>query len=556
MRPTPSAACVIPVKRKVLAEVIVLVLGSFGALHAWAATVPTPGSILNSVIPGESAIPAPTPPGAIVVPAPIEGQTLDPNGARIQVAGFRIVGNQAIDSQTLHRLIDDQAGKPLNLYELNALARLITDHYRGQGFPVARAVIPAQKVENGQVTLEVIEGRIDRTTFTGNAGYSDAFLQRWTAPLVGQTARTASLEERVLNLNDLPGLSTQAVLTPGAEYGTTTTEFVTTEKAYDGEISVNNYGRREIGRTRVDAAVNLNNPLGIGDQLGLRSSYSEAGLLKLGGVNYSLPLNTLGTRLALSYTDIHYRIGGELRALDIKGQSQLAGATVLHPFLRSQRQNLYGTFGVRTFHGEQTVLGVDTSDNRVTVAETGAAWNHIDDNLNIATASARVSSNFNSYDEGDRNIGQALKLDGDASYLYNLSPRWAIKVSGAAQWSADPLADAEKFSLGGPSSVRAYPSADVLGDRGVFASAELRYRTVLFTAPGYFSAFVDGGHTSRIDPAAGTDKSSAIGSAGLGATFFPVKAVQLELVAAVPTSGRNPSDDHDKRLWCNLTTRF
>lgn len=550
------ASRTLAVKRTVIAEVILLMLGSACAVDALAASIPTPGSVLNSVRPVESVIP-PAQTESIVVPPTVEGQTLDPNGARIHIAAFRIVGNDEIDSATLHGLIDAEAGKPHNLYELDKIARIITDYYRSKGYPVARAVIPAQKVEFGNVTIEVIEGRIDRSSFTGNKLYSEKFLQRWTLPLEGHTAKTETLEERVLTLNDLPGLSTRAVLTPGAEYGTTTTQFVATEKPLEGEVSVNNYGRREIGRARVDAAANLNNPLGIGDQFGVRGSYSEAGLLKLAGVNYSLPLNTDGTRLALSYTDIRYRIGGDLSVLDIKGKSQLASATVIHPFQRSQQQNLYGTLGARTFHGEQTVLGFETSDNRVSVAEVGTAWNHIDDGYNIATASARASSNFHSYNENDSTIGQKLKLDGDASYLYNLNSIWAVQLSGAAQWAADTLADAEKFSLGGASSVRGYPSADVLGDRGVFASLELRYRTRIFTAPGYFSAFVDGGHVSRIHPAVGSDKSNSIGSAGVGATFFPVSAVQLELLAALPTGGHDTSDAHDSgRLWANLTTRF
>lgn len=555
MRPISSVSRPL-VKRTVISEVILLVLAGMSTFDASAQSIPTPGSILNSVRPAESVVPAPQS-ESIVLPASVEGQTLDPNGARVHIAAFRIVGNDEIDSDTLHRLVDAEAGKPLNLYELNKVARIITDYYRSKGFPVARAVIPAQKVEFGNVTIEVIEGRIDRSSFTGNKLYSEELLQHWSKSLEGKTAKTETLEERILTLNDLPGLTTRAVLTPGAEYGTTTTEVVTTEKPYEGEVSVNNYGRREIGRARVDAAVNLNNPLGIGDQLGVRTSYSEAGLLKLGGVNYSLPLNTLGTRLALSYTDIHYRIGGDLSALDIKGKSQLASATLVHPFQRSQQENLYGTFGLRTFHGEQTALGFETSDNRVSVAEAGTAWNHIDEGFNVATASVRASSNGHSYNENDSTVGQKLKVDGDASYLYNLGPVWAIRVLGAAQWSADPLADAEKFSLGGASSVRGYPSADVLGDRGVFASLELRYRTRILTAPGYFSAFVDGGHISRIDPALGTDKSNSIGSAGLGATFFPISSLQLELLAAVPTGSHETSDSHDNgRVWANLTTRF
>ncbi|XYJ12690.1 ShlB/FhaC/HecB family hemolysin secretion/activation protein [Telluria sp. B2] len=552
-----------PVKRTVIAEVVVLILSGMFALDAAAQSqvpvqsVPTPGAVLESTRAAESPIPPPKKESGLVLPRSADGQQLDPNAPRTLVKAFRIVGNKEIDAATLHRLVDAEAGKPLNLFELHRITRLVTDFYRKQGFPVARAVIPAQRVEDGNVTIEVIEGRIDRTTFTGNELYSEPFLQRWSAPLLGQAVRVEPLEERVLTLNDLPGLTTRAVLIPGLGYGTTTTEFLVSEKAYDGEVSVNNYGRPEIGRTRVDASANLNNPFGIGDQLGVRTSVSEHGLLKLGGLNYSLPLNVQGTRLALSYTHINYGISGELARLDIKGKSQLASATVIHPFLRSAQENLYGTFAVRSFAGEQSALDVELSKSRVSVFEAGTAWNHIDDDFNVATAGLRVSSNFNGYKEDHSNVGQKFKIDGEVSYLYNLTPAWNVKLAGAAQWTPDTLADAEKFSLGGPTSVRGYPSADVRGDRGAFASVELRYRTTLFGAPGWFGVFADGGRVSRVEAVEGQPKSNAIGSAGIGATFFPTKGTQLEVLAAKPTSSLDPSDMRKNgRVWVNLTTRF
>lgn len=551
------------VKRTVIAEVVILMLSGMCALEAAAQTavpaqsLPTPGAVLDATRPAESLIPAPRKESGIVLPRSADAQQLDPDAPRTLVKAFRIVGNKEIDAATLHRLIDAEAGKPLNLFELNKIIRTVTDFYRKQGFPVARAVIPAQRVEDGNVTIEVIEGRIDRTVFTGNKLYSDEFLQPWGAPLLGQTVRVEPLEERVLTLNDLPGLTTRAVLIPGLEYGTTTTEFLASEKSYDGEVSLNNYGRPEIGRTRADASFNLNNPFGIGDQLGVRTSMSEHGLLKLGGLNYSLPLNVYGTRLALSYTHIDYGIGGELARLDIQGKSQLASATVIHPFLRSASQNLYGTFAVRSFTGKQEALGVELSKSRVSVVEAGTAWNHVSDSFDVATAALRVSSNFNSYKEDHSNVGQKFKIDGDVSYLYNLGQSWSVKLAGAAQWTPDTLADAEKFSLGGPTSVRGYPSADVRGDRGAFGSLELRYRTTLFGAPGWFGVFADGGRVSRVEQVEGLPKSNTIGSAGFGATFFPTKGTQLEVLAAKPTSSLDPSDQRKNgRVWVNLTTRF
>lgn len=486
-----------------------------------------------------------------------DAASLDPNAPRIPVSGFRIVGNQAIPTSALQELIDPHAGKPYNLFELYKIARIITDHYQSRGYPVARAVIPAQKVESGEVTIEVIEGKVDQILFRGNERYSAEFLARWAEPLVGRQVQLSPLEQRLLKINDLPGMEARAVLTPGEEYGTTTVDVTVEEDPVDGQVSINNYGRREVGEHRIDASLNVNNPLGIGDQLGFRASYSQGGLVKMAGINYSVPLNIQGTRLAVNYTAVDYGIGGDLGALDINGKSTLGGISLVHPFLRSPTENLFGTFNIRSFSGEQLTSDIPISENSIVVMEAGVAWNRIDDNANISTAGLRFSTNFRSSRHGERNDAQKLKIDGEASRLQRLTTHWDLKLITSVQWSPDTLADAEKFSLGGPTSVRGYPAADVRGDRGVFAGIELRYRTAFAGIPGYLSAFADGGYTSRINPGPGTAHSNSVGSTGLGMTLFMTPTLSAELAAAVPLSDLEPSDPRDDyRVWFNLTKNF
>lgn len=544
-------------KSRIAAEILLLMLGGLAAAGASAQAVPTPGSVLDTLPPQAPVTPAPGRAASVELPAVRDLQNLDPNGPRMEVSGFRIVGNQSVDTASLQALLAGQAGKPLNLYELNKIARTLTDYYQDRGFPVARALIPAQRIAGGEVTIEVIEGRVDKTVFSGNRSYSAGLLERWGEPLAGHTVRTDTLEERLLKIGDLPGLDVRAVLRPGAEYGTTTVDVAVQEDPVEGQVSLNNYGRREVGETRLDASVNINNPFGIGDQLGFRGSYSAGGLIKMAGLNYSLPLNVEGTRLGLSYTAVDYGIGGALSALDINGKSQLGSVTVIHPFLRSQPENLYGTFSVRAFKGKQSTGSLPLSDNSVVVMEAGTAWNRIDKNSNVAAAGLRVSTNFRDSDDGLKDNAHKFKIDGEASYLYRLAKSWDLRLAGAAQWSPDTLSDAEKFSLGGPNSVRGYPAADVRGDRGAFASLELRYRSVVDGIPGYVSLFTDGGYTARVNPGPGTPHSNTISSAGLGLTFFPGKELSIEVAAAVPTSSLDPSDPRKHgRVWLNLTTYF
>jgi len=532
-------------------------LAVVGSVGAQAQGVITPGKVLETVRPRPApALPATdtTPVVTSEMPLPTN---LDPNAPRFEVKQFDFRGNHAVESGELHGLIDTYAGKPYNLFELQKVLSVITEHYRQRGYPVARAVLPAQQLKGGALLIEVIEGRVDKVAFTGNRRYGSERLARWGAPLVGRDVRLDVLEERMLLINDLPGMQARAVLRPGDTYGTTTTEVTVAEDPVDGRISFNNYGRDEVGENRVDAAIQFNNPLGIGDQLGLQSSVSEHNLLKLYGINYSLPIGVYGTRLAASYTYVDYDVGGDLRALDLSGKSQLASISLSHPLLRSRRENLYATFTVRSFSGKQYFSGQSLSDNDVTLMEAGLSWNRIHESGNISSAGLRVSTNFRDSDSGTRDNANLFKVEGEFQHLMRLSERWELKLETSAMYSPDALADAERFSLGGPSSVRGYPAAWSLGDRGVFGSVEGRYRFHVAAMPVAFSLFSDAGYVSRKYADTSTPKSANLSSVGVGLNFSPLPWLRADVAGALPTGDMKSADGHaGGRVWFSLSAMF
>lgn len=540
--------------RLVVASIGLAVVGSVGAQ---AQGVITPGGVLETVRPRPEPVLPATGTAPVIASDHPAAASLDPNAPRFDVKQIRISGNRAIETAELQGLVEGYVGKPFNLYELQSVLNVITEHYRQRGFPVARAVLPAQQVKDGLLQVEVIEGRIDKVVFSGNRGYGSERLGRWGQPLVGRDVRLDVLEERLLLINDLPGMEARAVLRPGDSYGTTTTEVTVDEDPVEGRVSFNNYGREEVGENRIDAAIQFNNPLGIGDQLGLQSSVSEHNLLKLYGINYSLPINVYGTRLAASYTYVDYDVGGELRSLDLSGKSQLASIGLSHPLLRSQRENLYATVTLRSFSGKQYFSGQSLSDNEVTLIEAGLAWNRIHDSGNVSSAGLRVSTNFRDSDSGTRDNANLFKIEGEFQHLMRLSDRWELKLETSAMWSPDALADAERFSLGGPSSVRGYPAAWSLGDRGVFGSVEGRYRFHVAEMPATFSLFSDAGYVSRKYADVSTVQSANLSSVGAGLSFMPASWLSADVAAALPTGDMKSADGHEGgRIWFSLTAAF
>ena len=54
-------------------------------------------------------------------------------------------------------LVADAEGRSLTLSRIEGLAKRITDYYHAHGYPLARAVIPPQTIEDGVVEIRVNE---------------------------------------------------------------------------------------------------------------------------------------------------------------------------------------------------------------------------------------------------------------------------------------------------------------------------------------------------------------------------------------------------------------
>ncbi|HBF50135.1 MAG TPA: ShlB/FhaC/HecB family hemolysin secretion/activation protein, partial [Massilia sp.] len=62
----------------------------------------------------------------------------------------------------LQALLQPYTGRELSFAELSAAAAVVSNHYRGQGYFLASATLPAQDLSSGQVTIQVLEGRVSQ----------------------------------------------------------------------------------------------------------------------------------------------------------------------------------------------------------------------------------------------------------------------------------------------------------------------------------------------------------------------------------------------------------
>jgi hemolysin activation/secretion protein len=76
---------------------------------------------------------------------------------------------------------------------------------------------------------------------------------------------------------------------------------------------------------------------------------------------------------------------------------------------------------------------------------------------------------------GPQTNGSFAKMVYSVQRLQQMMPNWQGMLSLSGQLSNKNLTSAEKFSIGGAGTVRAFPVGELIGDAGHVATAEVRY---------------------------------------------------------------------------------
>lgn len=112
-------------------------------------------------------------------------------------------------------------GVKTTVAELYAIAARIEAIYAQKGYFLARAVVPAQRIEDGGIfTIKIVHGYIESLEINGLGPKSKKFVDRRLRRLIGDTDITyADVERRLLLAGDGPGLSLKSALVRGDKPG-------------------------------------------------------------------------------------------------------------------------------------------------------------------------------------------------------------------------------------------------------------------------------------------------------------------------------------------------
>lgn len=546
---------------------------SLVSLDAYAAdpqATPNAGSILQQLQPAVPAVVKPPAPTLEVRP---QGDAGLPPSQPIPVKALRITGNTAFATATLHALVADQEGRSLTLPQLEELAGRITAYYQGHGFPMARAIIPVQSITDGVIIIQVVEAHYGKVRLNNHSEVSDALLNASLAPLSGGAPiADAELNRALLLLSDVPGVSVNATLKPGTTVGAADMDV---EARYNriplANVSLDNYGNRYVGRTRLSGNLNIVNPFHHGDILSANLVSTGEGM-NYARLGYDTLLNGQGSRLGGAYSALRYKLGSTASALQANGTATVASLWAKHPLIRTKQYNVYAQLqydaknlrdhidvgSLRTDrHLNNWVLSVngDFRDNLLGGAMSMASlgWTGGRGSFDDAAAAASDAS-------AARTRGGFSKWNANFARLQGLTLHDSLYFNFSGQWSDGNLDSAEKMTAGGPYTVRAYDIGAVSGDAGYVGNVEMRHDLAsLPLGKWQVLAFLDTAYVKiNRHPWTRAENSATLSGAGIGLNWagpdqWRASATVATRVGAAPALLTKPSS---LRAWLLASKSF
>lgn len=564
-------------KRAGLSGLLFLMYGA-----AWADVLPgsvLPESVSRALIQQQ---PQPKQQMPSLVAPPQKEET--PGGAaakkiKFQLNGIILVGNHVFTTERLSVIYKNQLHKVITVAELFTIVQNITNFYRNSGYILSRAILPPQHVKGGIVKVQIIEGFIDKVNVVGNPHGAKCLVKAYGKKLSQcPPLQITRMEKYLLIANEIPGTQVKAVLAPSkTTTGAADLTLVTENKMFSGYSSYDDYGTRYIGRQQMTANISGTSLFASGDNTQFTTTKTpKGGELTFMDLNYTLPIEDDGSKILLGATRTQTHPLFVLKPAQIDGLTKNYYANYSYPMIRTRSQTLtlqvafnyldsyVTTFNQQLYTDHLRPLGVGFSYNFADkYAGSNSFYGDFRQGLPILgyTSDTNPDTARTSHPGGR---GDFSKIDLSLSRLQALKANFSVYGLFRGQWAFNELLASEQFTWGGSQLGRGYDVAELIGDKGLGGTLELRYDLGLesfWFQSMEFYMFYDYGKIWNFKNPVGSPLILSGTSTGLGVRFYMMKYVSgnfmwtqtlTKQVAAEELIG----DGRRPRIFFSITSAF
>ena len=498
----------------------------------------------------------------------------------IPVKQILVVGSSILTTDEIEQITKPNINKSLTFNQLREVADQITQIYQERNYITSRAIIETQDIKNGIVTIKVLEGSLERIEIkrTGNESgrLNDDYLRSRVEIATAPPLNFTNLEDQLQLLRSDPLFSDiRANLISGSKPDQSVLRINFTEaKTLSTRLFTDNYGNVSSGIYRAGATLQEANLTGIGDLASV--SYVRSQSSNAYSLGYQYPLNPTGGTLSFGASLGDSRVSQpEFANLNITTDSQVYDLSYRQPIMRSPREELALGVGISFENSSSSINGnsfnFQGSDPNNTDGRSQARVLRLtQEYINRDTTGAWAFRS--AFSAGLDLLGATIRNDGspDGRFLYWTGQVLRVQRLGNdrdtlaffrlnTQLTGDRLLSLNRFSVGGPQSIRGYRQNQNTGDAGIQGSVELQLpvlrnddgEAIVKLLPFAEAGTVWNNRTANPSP-------QTLFSLGLGAQYQPFRNLTLRLDYGLPLVNANNSGTNlqDSGLYFSVNGNF
>lgn len=429
-------------------------------------------------------------------PNPQRGGDVEP--ATYRIRQFRFQGNTVFSDAELARETAPFTNRDITFAELRQASEAVEKHYTDRGY-YASGALPPQAVQNDIVTIQILEGKIERINISGDGSpKSERRAERFASYVrsrlfaaVRPVLQRDRLEEALRLLQrDSRFKSISATIQPGTLPNTRILDVrLTVNPSFDVQIGVNNQQSPLIGSFERRIQVNQANLLGLGDQLSI--GYANTAGSNAESLGYTVPINSRNGTVQIDYDRADNRVIRQPFAqADIRSAANFYNLTLRQPIVQraTERRLEELALGVTASRSDlqTSILGVpfplspgsdEQGRTRISAVRFFQEYLNRTDRT-VFAARSQFSFGLNAFNSTIKQSPNSrfFAWRGQVQWLQSLNPNLDLLLRSDIQLSDRPLVPIEQFVLGGPATVRGYAQNTLFADNGVVGSLELRFR--------------------------------------------------------------------------------
>ncbi|MCJ0763429.1 ShlB/FhaC/HecB family hemolysin secretion/activation protein [Variovorax terrae] len=453
------------------------------------------------------------------------------------ITELRIEGAQLLGTATRAALGRDVAGRCLAASDIQALLALLTKDYIDRGYITTRVYLPAQDLGSGVLTLQVVEGTIERYRVEQDGRDAGSLSVRSAFPgRPGEPLNLRDLEQGLEQINNLRSNTARLDLEPGSQPGQSVVVVRNhAERPVHLQLTYDNLGSPSTGRDNVAATMSFDSLLGLNELIMLTRNQTvpDHGAHKANGTALRVALPWGYNTFSLDASESNYTNGLALPSgapVEATGRTTSYGLGLSRVVLRNQASRVSLTGRLATSDSRNYLSG-----QLLTVSSRKLATLNLGVNGFTQLAGGAFSGGLG-YVRGLGALGALRDLPGtpddyphaqfdkftlDLGYQRRLQAgplplQWTSQFSG--QYSRQTLYGSQQFLIGSPATVRGSLLNALSGDHGMLLRNDIAWpwRAKAGDSNSVSGVVYVGWDIGRVNNHAGGDRLGSMTGATLG----------------------------------------